>query len=163
MRLLIIRHAIAVPRGTPDIPDDERPLTAEGQKRFRRAARGLAAAVARPDVLLTSPLPRARRTAVLAARAWKRIEPKNEEALAGGTFADIAGLLNEHRNADLVAIVGHEPDLSSLLARLLGTANDERLTFKKGGAALVEVPGAIEDGGALLWYLTPRLLRQLGR
>ena len=47
--------------------------------------------------------------------------------------------------------------------RLVGTSNDERLTFKKGGAALVEVPGAVEEGGALLWYLTPRILRQLGR
>lgn len=163
MRLLIIRHAIAVPRGTPNIPDDERPLTPEGQRRFRRAARGLAVVVARPDVLLTSPLPRARRTAVLAARAWKRVTPKNEETLAGGGFADMAAMLNEHRGADLVAIVGHEPDLSGLLGRLLGTSNDERLTFKKGGVALVDVPGAIEDGGSLLWYLTPRVLRQLGR
>ena len=163
MRLLIIRHAIAVPRGTENIPDDERPLTPEGQKRFRRAARGLAAILPRPDVLLTSPLPRARRTAMLAARAWKRVKPKNEDALAGGAFADVASLLNEHRGADLVAMVGHEPDLSGLLARLLGTSNDERLTFMKGGAALVEVPGAVEDGGVLLWYLTPRILRQLGR
>jgi phosphohistidine phosphatase len=163
MRLLIIRHAIAVPRGTPDMPDDERPLTPEGQRRFRRAARGLAAVIARPDVLLTSPLPRARRTAVLAARAWKRLKPKNEEALAGGAFADIAALLNEHRDVDIVAIVGHEPDLSGLLGRLLATSNDERLTFKKGGAALVDVPGKVEDGGTLLWYLTPRILRQLGR
>ena len=60
MRLLLIRHAIAVPRGTPDVPDDERPLTKRGVTRFRSAARGLAEAVARPDVLLTSPLLRAR-------------------------------------------------------------------------------------------------------
>lgn len=163
MRLLIVRHAIAVPRGTPGIPDDERPLTPAGEKRFRDAARGLAVAIPRPDVLLTSPLPRARRTAVLAARAWRRIKPQNEDALAGGAFAEIAALLNEHRGADLVAIVGHEPDLSTLLARLVGTPHDERLTFKKGGAALVEVPGPIEEGGVLLWYLTPRILRQLGR
>ena len=42
MRLIIIRHAIAVPRGTPDIPDDERPLTRRGERRFIDAARGLA-------------------------------------------------------------------------------------------------------------------------
>ena len=42
MRLLIIRHAVAVPRGTPDMEDDARPLTPKGRKRFRDAARGLA-------------------------------------------------------------------------------------------------------------------------
>jgi phosphohistidine phosphatase SixA len=55
----MIRHAIAVPRGTPDIPDDERPLTKRGRRRFRSAARGLACLVKRPDFLLSSPLPRA--------------------------------------------------------------------------------------------------------
>ena len=49
MQVLIIRHAIAVPRGTPDIPDDERPLTRAGEKRFRSAARGLARIADRPD------------------------------------------------------------------------------------------------------------------
>jgi phosphohistidine phosphatase len=163
MRLLIVRHAIAVPSGTPGIPDDERPLTPAGEKRFRRAARGLAVAVPRPDVLLTSPLPRARRTAILAARAWRRIKPQSEEALAGGSFSDVAALLNEYRGMDVVAMVGHEPDVSGLVARLIGTPHDERLTFKKGGAALLEVPGPIEEGGALLWYLTPRMLRDIGR
>ena len=31
-RLYLLRHGTAVPHGTPDIPDDERPLTAEGEK-----------------------------------------------------------------------------------------------------------------------------------
>src|SRR5712691_2564228 len=70
MRLLFIRHAIAVPRGTPGIPDDERPLTPDGEKRFRKAARGLARIAAPPEILLTSPLPRARKTAEIAAQAW---------------------------------------------------------------------------------------------
>src|SRR5262245_21183379 len=66
MRLLIIRHAIAVPRGTADIPDDERPLTKRGRRRFRTAAAGLARVVKRPDFVLSSPLPRARETAEIA-------------------------------------------------------------------------------------------------
>jgi len=38
MKVLIVRHAIAVPRGTPDIPDADRPLTEEGEKKFKKAA-----------------------------------------------------------------------------------------------------------------------------
>ena len=90
MKLLILRHAIAVPRGTPGIPDDERPLTAKGEQRFRRAARGLARIARRPDAILTSPLPRALRTAEIAGRAWRRLEPKPRTALAGGRAARVA-------------------------------------------------------------------------
>jgi phosphohistidine phosphatase len=161
MRLLIIRHAIAVPRGTPDIPDDERPLTKRGRRRFRSAAAGLARLVKRPDFVLSSPLPRARQTADIAAREWgKRVEVTEEPALAGGSVEQISKALERHPGDSTVAVVGHEPDLSELLARILGTSHDERLTFKKGGAALVELPGSVLEGGALVWYLPPRLLRQ---
>ena len=161
MRLLIIRHAIAVPHGTPDVPEDERPLTKRGQRRFSVAAQGLARICRRPDALLTSPLPRARQTAEIAAAAWGGIKPKDVEALAGGGFEQIAAAVDAHGGKGLVAIVGHEPDLSGLLARLLASSAAERLTFKKGGAALVEVPKRLADGGALLWYLPPRVLRSV--
>jgi phosphohistidine phosphatase len=161
MRLLIIRHAVAVPRGTPDMPDDQRPLTSSGRKRFRRAARGLAAAVGRPDVILTSPLPRARKTADIAAKAWGKLKPVDSPALAGGTFEDLAVALAPYGEKATVAVVGHEPDLSELVARLLGTAHPDRVTFRKGGAALVEVSGPLQEGGTLLWYMPPRVLRML--
>ena len=161
MRLLLIRHAIAVPRGTPDVPDDERPLTKRGISRFRRAARGLSRAVGRPDALLTSPLVRARQTAEIAARAWGKVKPIDEPALAGGSFDELADVLARYPIDATVAVVGHEPDLSAHLARLLGTPHGARLTFRKGGAALVEVPATLQEGAALLWYLSPRLLRRL--
>jgi hypothetical protein len=43
----------------------------------------------------------------------------------------------------------------------MGGAAPERLTFRKGGAALVELPGQLADGGRLIWYLRPRVLRAL--
>jgi phosphohistidine phosphatase len=162
MRLLIIRHAIAVPRGTPDIPDDERPLTPEGEKKFRKAARGLVRVQTRPDALLSSPLPRAWRTAEIAAGAWGGIAPTKEPALVHADFDEVARVLAGHPEDATVAVVGHEPGLSALLARLLDTEDPDRVTFKKGGAALVELPGEPAEGGTLLWYLPPRVLRELG-
>ena len=162
MRLLIIRHAIAVPRGTPDMDDDARPLTGKGRRRFREAARGLAAVLDKPDALLTSPLPRARETAELAAKAWGKVKVTDAPVLAGGSFEELAVALAPYGEKATVAIVGHEPDLSELLARVVGTTHGERLTFRKGGAALVDVPGTLHDGGTLIWYLPPRLLRALG-
>jgi phosphohistidine phosphatase len=162
VKLLIVRHAIAVPRGTPGIPDDLRPLTPRGEQRFRRAAQGLARIVRRPDVLLTSPRPRALKTAEIAARAWGRITPRREPALATGRPESILAVLATCPAEATVAIVGHEPDLSALLAQLLGSAESRRLTLRKGGAALVELAGAPRDGGRLRWYLTPELLAALG-
>ena len=161
MQLLIIRHAIAVPRGTPGIPDEDRPLTPEGEQKFREAAEGLAKLVDRPDALLTSPWRRARQTAAIAAAAWGRIEPEETAALASGSFEEQAAVLDRYPRDATVAVVGHEPWVSELLARLLGTRHDARLEFKKGGAALVDVPGRLAGGGSLVFYLPPRVLRKL--
>ncbi len=163
MRLLIIRHAIAIPRGTPGIPDEERPLTPRGQRRFRKAARGLARVAARPDVLLTSPLRRALGTAEIAAQAWGGIKPTIEPVLAEGSPATVLAAFSTQPADSTVAVVGHEPTLSALLATLLGGAQSGRLTFRKGGAALLDLPGAPAEGGQLLWFLPPKLLRTLGR
>lgn len=152
MRLLIVRHAIAVPHGTPGIPDEERPLTDDGRRKFRRVARGMATLVRRPAALLTSPHLRARQTAELLAEAWKRIEPQPEPSLASGDFAGLEAVLARYRPEQLVAIVGHEPHLSGLLAHLVDARAPERFAFRKGGAALVELKGALSEGGMLHWF-----------
>jgi phosphohistidine phosphatase len=161
VRLLIVRHAIAVARGTPGIPDAGRPLTPEGRKRFRKAARGIARLVDRPDALLTSPWLRARQTARILAGAWGRVEPMSTRALAGGSFEDQARVLDRYHPDATVVVVGHEPYVSALLARLLGSRHDDRLVFRKGGAALVDVPGRLAEGGTLLFFLPPKVLRRL--
>lgn len=161
MKLLLVRHAIAVPAGTPDIPDDERPLTKRGRKRFRKAARGLARIVPPPDLLLTSPLPRALETAEIAAGAWGGVIPTPEPLLAAGQAADLIAALAARDAEDVVALVGHEPGISKLLAHLLG-GTAECLPFKKGGAALLAMEPAESGRAHLVWFLPPRLLRKLG-
>lgn len=162
MRVLVIRHASAVPAGTPGIADDDRPLTPRGRARFKRAARGLARIARRPDVLLTSPLPRARATAEIAARAFRHIEPTVAPVLAHGSVAEIVALLGRQPKDALVGIVGHEPTVSALVARLSGGGSPAGLAFKKGGAALLDLPGGPGAAGRLVWFLKPRILRDLG-
>jgi phosphohistidine phosphatase len=161
MKALLVRHAAAIPRGTPGILDDERPLTSSGAIRFRAAARGLARVAPRPDVLLTSPLPRAQATAEIAARAFKGIEPRIEPALADQGVEGIVAALKTHPHDATVALVGHEPMLGALLARMLGSMQAERLAFKKGGAALVDLADGPSAAGRLIWFLDPRTLRTL--
>jgi phosphohistidine phosphatase len=161
MKLLILRHAIAVDPGTPGIEDDERPLTPRGRKRFAKAALGLARIVSVPDALLTSPLPRALETAQIAAEAWGDVTPIEEPRLAAGHAEELLPVLAGHGDDALVALVGHEPHVSHLLGRIVG-GTGERLAFKKGGAALVEMDAATPGSGRLIWFLPPRLLRRLG-
>ena len=141
--------------------DDDRPLTPQGERKFRVAAKGLARVVDRPDLLLTSPLPRAKATADIAARAFRRIEAKIEPALAGENVEGIVDALRKVASTQTVAIVGHEPALSTLLARLIDASSAERLSFKKGGAALVDLPDGPDAPGRLDWFLKPRILRTL--
>jgi phosphohistidine phosphatase SixA len=68
-QLIVIRHALAGKRDATRWPnDDDRPLTAAGQKQFGKVARGLSYMIRRPDVLLTSSLRRSTQTATLLVK-----------------------------------------------------------------------------------------------
>jgi phosphohistidine phosphatase len=163
MKVLLVRHAPAVRSGTGGVPDHDRPLTRRGRQRFRLAARGLARIAGRPDVLLTSPLTRARETADIAARAFKRVTPRVEPALGQDDVDVLVTTLKKFRADATVALVGHEPTLSGLLAHLLGMhQGDDRFAFKKGGAALVNLREGPSVPGQLMWFVKPRVLRYIG-
>ena len=161
MKLLLVRHATAVPRGTPGVSDDKRPLTPEGKTKFLAAARGLARIARRPDVLLTSPLPRARATAEIIAGVFTDLDLTIEPALARGDVDAVLAAVDHQAAGSTVALVGHEPLLGALLARLLGAKPDNGLAFKKGGAALVDLPDGVTGAGRLVWLVEPRILRTL--
>ncbi len=164
MRLLLVRHAIAVPRGTPGVRDTVRPLAARGRRRFKRAARGLAALLPRPDLLLSSPIRRARQTAEMLAHAWDGATVALEPSLARDDRAAVMAVLARHVDKRLVALVGHDPYLSELLAWLVGARRAEALPFRKGGAALLDLPERGSSAGAtLVAVLPPRVLRRLAR
>ena len=158
--LLIIRHAIAYERDTTRWPtDDDRPLTDAGIKKFRRVARHLSALVPVPDEVLSSPLKRATQTArVLRRRAGF---PRARELPAlrpnGSTEELIAALAG--RKATCVAIVGHEPSLSRLVAALLGAQDPKLFRLKKGGVAWLSFDAKPRQGAATLRaWLPPRVV-----
>jgi phosphohistidine phosphatase len=165
MELLIVRHGIAIEPDAAGFTESERPLTKDGEERFRGSARGLAELLPRPDAILTSPLVRARQTAEIAAQAWGKKKPVVDARLtAGATPAQMLSCLADYRESELVAFFGHEPGCSRLLAHLLGSEHGERFSFKKGGAALIDLGDAPGDAGRLVgqlvWFLPPRILRQ---
>ncbi len=165
MHLLLIRHAIAADRSDFESGDALRPLTDEGKRKMQRAARGLRVAVPSIELMATSPLVRAVATGAILEDAYSDQRPRPavrevDELSPGADPDDLLAWL-DLQSADPVALVGHEPDLSELLARLVGAVRPFH-RFRKGGAVCVAFPGRVEAGaGTLSWALPPGLLREL--
>jgi len=165
IELYLVRHAIAAERG-PNYPDDrKRPLTTEGIARFKRAVEGLKDLDVTIDLVLTSPVTRATHTAellVAGVEGKPRIEPV--EALAPGSrIVEVLEVITKYaKRSKHIALVGHEPDLGELAARLLRARGT--IAFKKGAICCLELDGAMPAGpGTLKWFLPPRALRKIGR
>ena len=156
-RVYFLRHGKAENRAEWRGSDDERPLTAEGEEAMRREAEALRALGLAPDVIVTSPLARARRTAEIVAEglglSGRLVE---DERLAHGfDVRRLEQVLAAHAGAGAVMVVGHEPDFSAAVAELIGGGE---IVMKKGGLARVDVTAPVAGGGELVWLLTPPLL-----
>lgn len=163
MQIYIIRHAIAELREDWDRPDEERPLTTQGRKKMIRIARGLAALGVCFSEIYTSPLVRAQQTAKILQKNTKCKSLKQTDLLAPEAVpAAILSLLNEHEESEALALVGHEPHVSTLLSFLLTGANDHLTTFKKGGVALLECDKPVAAARCVLrWLMAPKQLTAL--
>jgi phosphohistidine phosphatase len=155
-QLWLLRHADAEPHGTR--PDAERRLTERGERQARAAGAAIALMGVEFEALLCSPKERALRTAKLAARAWseeqrERLQthaPLAEDFDARAALAALAQSLptRELAHSGRLLLVGHEPDLSTVVAELTGA----RIDLKKGGLAVVRLEG---PGGELIALLRP--------
>ena len=160
MRLIFIRHAIAVP-ASGGMRDEDRPLSLEGEQRFNQTARMLARVAQKPNAILTSPHVRAQQTAAIVAKAWGGMRPIVEPALAEGDLPDICRALTNYKGDDTIALVGHESWISIITARLLGSRNHRAFDYRKGGVALVDVEDLQAWKGTLLWFIPPRVFRRM--
>jgi phosphohistidine phosphatase len=175
MKLYVLRHGIAVDRGTPGYERDAgRCLTPEGQEKMEQAARGMAALGLEFDLILTSPYVRARETAEIVARVLGLgAKARNGTAsvpyevcdalVPGGSRKDLFKRLKECAADSQVVVVGHEPDLSELIGELIAGDPNTALDLKKGSLAALSFDRPTRPETAFLeWLLTPRQLRMLG-
>ncbi|MEO7296436.1 MAG: histidine phosphatase family protein [Candidatus Limnocylindria bacterium] len=153
MILYFLRHGKAgSPRATND---DVRELTPKGTAALRAAAPLWHRLNLRPDLVLSSPLPRALQTAQLFCDAMGGGPTPDEGLRPGASWGDLARAMAAHPNARRVMFVGHEPDLSSAIVDLTGAAS---VRMRKGGLACIEFYGVPEPGGGeIAWLLDPDL------
>jgi phosphohistidine phosphatase len=160
--LYLVRHAIAAERGAKWPDDGKRPLTHKGAARMRLTVRGLRRLGAEIDLILTSPLVRARQTAdIVAEGIGSAPEVIEVDALTPDQSPPAVGAaLAPYASVSRIALVGHEPGLGELAAWLVGAR--EPIEFKKGAVCRIDVP-ALPPGrnGRLIWLALPKMLRSM--
>jgi phosphohistidine phosphatase len=163
LEVYLIRHGVAEARGEEYPDDSKRPLTSEGMARLRREAKGLDALDVVFAQIVTSPLVRTRQTADVLSESMKAKAPiVNSDALApAGTPGAVIQELAKYAKKGSVALVGHEPNMGELAARLIGARAP--LEFKKGAICRIDFDVLPPKGvGRLRWFITPKVLRRCG-
>lgn len=162
LELYLMRHGLAGEHGSY-ANDAERPLTDEGTQKTKQVAKRLHMLKLRFDLILTSPLVRARQTAdlLLAAKLADTLQETSDLA-PGGSLTAWLDWLQKWRSPQntVLALVGHEPDLSTWTETLLWGEPKGTLTVKKAGVVgllLPERPSPIGNS-SLFWLTPPRFL-----
>jgi phosphohistidine phosphatase len=163
LELYLIRHGIAAERGEEYPDDSKRPLTSGGMSKLRDEAKGLNELDVKFNVIISSPLVRTKQTAeVIAGTLKDKPQVVTSDALApAGTPAAVLQELAKHAKHASIALVGHEPNLGELAARLVGAKAP--IEFKKGAICRIDFDVLPPKGyGQLRWFIPPRVLRKLG-
>lgn len=162
LELYLIRHGVAAER-SDDYPDDsKRPLTSAGISRLRKEAKALDAMDVGFDHIITSPLVRTRQTADVFAETLKtKPSVSQSDALApAGTPVAVIQEIGKHSKKGRIALVGHEPNIGELAARLIGARAP--LEFKKGAICRIDFDVLPPKGtGQLRWFVTAKMLREI--
>ncbi|HEX9657774.1 MAG TPA: phosphohistidine phosphatase SixA [Bacteroidota bacterium] len=166
MNVYLLRHAIAVLRGTEEYErDSDRPLTPKGEKKMHRIAEGMKAMGLSFDVILSSPVLRARQTAEIAAEVLgqkKRLEFLEALSTSGDPEDVVNAIQKKYTSCEDILLVGHEPDMSALISVLLSGDDNLAITMKKGGLCKLTID-EIQFGkcATLEWLLAPKQLIRL--
>jgi phosphohistidine phosphatase len=162
IELYLVRHGLAGERGTY-ANDDDRPLTDEGKKKTKQVAKQLHTLGLQFDLMLTSPLVRARQTAEILMDVGLAKQLEEFEALGHG--GEIQTWLEwfetwKRSNQKTLALVGHEPDLTTWAETLVWGKSEEKLILKKAGVIGLLLPTEVSPiaNSQLFWLTPPRFL-----
>ncbi len=163
MELYLIRHGIAEEQ-TSSIKDEERSLTKEGRQKTEKVAQKIKNLGLQFDLILTSPLVRARQTAeiLIAAKLSSQLEESAYLAFNGeisNWLVDWLEPKNYSQNTQL-ALVGHEPCLSNWAEILVWGEAKDSFVLKKAGMIGVKLPetGSPVGRSQMFWLTPPKYL-----
>ncbi|HEX5166787.1 MAG TPA: phosphohistidine phosphatase SixA [Thermomicrobiales bacterium] len=166
MEIYIVRHGDAIDRNDPQITSDAmRWLTDEGRDEVAVSARLLQKLGVRPDLVMTSPMVRARQTAEIIS---DRIGPAggpvtSDDLVYGGSLAGVLEDILQHGKPKSVVLAGHMPSVGALVGYLAWARPEAGVPFRTAEVARVDLPDdALEAGfGDLRWLIPPKIARKL--
>ena len=157
MELYFMQHGQAV----SEQEDPARPLSREGVTQCQLSAKAIQRMGLAFDVIVCSPKRRSHQTAALVAEAIRYPYSdilESEAALPKAGPEEILKKLSQ-LIGDKILIVGHLPNLSRLVSKLIGS-DREIVRFENGG--LVGVKKG-DEGNFLLCVLTAGQMQKIGR
>jgi phosphohistidine phosphatase len=159
--LYLIRHADALQLGERGITvDEDRPLSEGGLQQAKQLAAGLQKRKVNLDLVLSSPLVRARQTAEEMLRNWPPAAPKLQicDELCPNVRAKKLARFLRGVAGNAIGLVGHQPDMSRYAGWFIG-GKKAHVDFAKGGVACINFPGQPRNKrGTLAWLVTPAWL-----
>jgi phosphohistidine phosphatase len=161
MTIYFLRHASAGKGLSNPKRDEKRALDNDGIEQCGIVGRALTALDVQVDTIISSPLKRAAQTASLVGNELSyEGKLQFEDALRpGAIFADFRRMLEKYAKQEAIMVVGHNPNLSEFMGRILSeTGCEAGADLKKAGVAKVDVD---RTSAVLQWYLTPKLIRAL--
>jgi len=161
MIIYFLRHANAGQRLSNLKKDERRALDKDGIEQCGVVGRSLAALDVQVDVIISSPLKRSAQTASLVGNELSyEGKLQLENALRpGASFAEFRRLLEKYAQQENVMVVGHNPNLSEFLGRMISEPGREaQVELKKGAVAKIETS---RSSAVLHWCLTPKIMRTL--
>jgi phosphohistidine phosphatase len=161
MIVYFLRHANAGTHFVSPKKDEKRGLDKEGIEQCGYVGRALAALDVQVETIISSPLKRSTQTAALVGNEMGHEGKLQIEAALRpqGTFAEFRRLLEKYAQYEAIMVVGHNPNLSEFLGRIVSPTDCEAaMELRKGAVAKVELR---RSSGSLHWVLTPKILRAL--
>lgn len=162
MKIYLIRHGSAVGIGGGVTRDAQRTLTSEGKDEARHVARAMKSIGVKPDILVTSPLVRAKETAEILQSELGGELHTSDSLAPGVTPANVFRFLTKFPDANEIVLAGHEPDMGDLVKVLVGGGIEFTLPFTQAGVCCVEladIPPSM--AGVMKWLITPSMASKM--
>jgi phosphohistidine phosphatase len=158
MEIYVLRHAEAEERET-GLADRDRKLTAKGKRDLKEVLKIARKAEVAPDLILTSPLRRAKETAAIASEVLNcKNVAETKNLLPGASPEQIWKEISTDYKVDKILVAGHQPHLGSLIGLLLEAAI--MVDLKKGSLVRIETHGKLgRPRGVLKWMITAKLAK----
>ena len=164
MDLYILRHGKAEPYGGKYPADHLRPLMPKGRKRTKLSVKGMKSVDVKVDLIVSSPILRARQTAEIVHEGLGLKQPVEfSDSLASGSVTGVMSAIQAYYSYDGVMLVGHEPTLSELISTMSSGLYHVAFNLKPGGLCKLRVDTArIAQSATIEWFLPPKLLVAMG-